>query len=500
MQLFSFFNKNRFLAIVISGLFLSVYFTKSEAMEVPVYDFPISAYSQNVSDYLLVDGDDISKNLLSSDYQHAQLKQFYNHYYSTDEQGLSPWSKKMVQSVLPWVKKNEPETLDSFNNQDKSDIGRHYAENFKEHDQVWWYKLQENMDFPALNTSEYIAEHRAIAITNTFARTLPEAAPDFYHPSVPGQGFPFDNLQESAIWAGTPLYVVSTSKDKAWSLIFSAGGYASWVKSSDIAYVSSEFIAQWQQAAQHKLVAITKTEASIVDEQQQFQFTGYIGAIFPGAQRHDQQTAILIPIKNSNNQAVIKVGLIDTNASAVMPLAASKKNMATLLRELQNRPYGWGGIFFYNDCSQEMKSIFTPFGIWLPRNSVQQARTRPTLDLSSHTMDERLQMLEEKGHPLMTMIYIDGHVMLYLGYKDIDNHGLVAMTYQNIWGMSSVTRDKRYVIGQSLFFPLLNYYPEAPDARSLADKPLFKLVYLDDSHARPELPRAYARKLMSKKD
>lgn len=76
-----------------------------------------------------------------------------------------------------------------------------------------------------------------------------------------------------------------------------------------------------------------------------------------------------------------------------------------------------GSAFFFNDCSQELKSIFTPFGIWLPRNSGQQAQLDSTLDLSKHNLDERLSLLKEKGHPLMTIIYIRGHVMLYLGNK-----------------------------------------------------------------------------------
>lgn len=80
-----------------------------------------------------------------------------------------------------------------------------------------------------------------------------------------------------------------------------------WVKSNDIAYVSSGFINQWQTAAQHSLIAVTQTEASIVDDQQQFQFTGYVGSVFPMIERNSQQTSILIPVKNSHNQAELNL-------------------------------------------------------------------------------------------------------------------------------------------------------------------------------------------------
>ena len=464
-------------------------------MEVPIYDFPVT-YSQNANDYLSPDAEDYNKTLLSPEYQNLQLKQFYNHYYSNDAQGLSPWSRQMVTSALPLMKKVAPEILEDFNNQNKSNEDKHYAENFKEHDQTWWSRIRDNMDLSALASSEFKEENRAISIANTYARALPGNAPDFFHTSLPGQGFPFDNLQESAIWTGTPLYVFSVSKDKAWSLVLTPDGYFAWVKSNDVAYVSSGFINQWQTAAQHSLIAVTQTETSVVDAQQQFQFTGYIGSVFPMIERNSQQTSILIPVKNSHNQAMIKTGIINTKASNIMPLTASPKNLVKIINQLKNRPYGWGGAFFFNDCSQEMKSIFTPFGIWLPRNSAQQAQLSSTLDLSKNNADERISLLKEKGHPLMTIIYIGGHVMLYVGNKDSNNNRAAAITYQNVWGMSPESRDKRYVIGQSLFFPLLKNYPENPDVSSLAGKSNFKLVYLDELNLKTDSPRSFANRFL----
>ncbi|MFI4919098.1 MAG: SH3 domain-containing protein [Legionellales bacterium] len=483
---------------LILALGFCLYVAQCCAMEVPIDDFPVAAYSQNANDYWSPDGDAYTKTLLSPEYQNGQLQQFYQHYFSSDSQGLSPWSGQMVTSALALMKKMEPEILAGFNNQNKAPEDRHYAENFKEHEQTWWNKIKDNMDLSALASSEFKEENRAIAVTNTHARALPDVAPDFLHATLPGQGFPFDNLQESAIWAGTPLYVFSISTDKAWSLVLTPDGYFAWVKSNDIAYVASGFINQWQAAAQKSLIAVTQTEASIVDVQQQFQFTGYIGAVFPMSERNSLQTAIFIPVKNNNNQAVIKTVLINSDASAIMPLTASPKNLVKIINQLKNRPYGWGGAFFFNDCSQEIKSIFTAFGIWLPRNSSQQAQLSSTLDLSKNEVDERINLLKEKGHPLMTLIYIGGHVMLYIGNKGIDNHHSAAMTYQNVWGMSPESRDKRYVIGQSLFFPLLKNYPENPDVSSLAGKAHFKLVYLDALNLTADSPQGFANRFLKR--
>jgi len=466
------------------------YFVSCFAMDVPIYNFPIG-YSQNANDYFSPNSENYDKNLLSPEYQNAQLKLFYKHYYSSDAQGLSPWSAGLVTTVLPLVKTAEQEMLEEFNNQNKPNEKIHYAENFKAHSQTWWRKIKNNMDLMTIASSQYSDENRAISIANTYARALPASAPDFFYASLPGQGFPFDNLQESAIWAGTPLYVISVSQDKAWSLVLTPDGYFAWVKSNDIAYASAEFISRWQAAAQRSLVAVTKTEASIVDDQQQFQFTGFIGSVFPMIERTDEQTFILIPVKNNANHASIKTTIIDSRASSIMPLAATPKNFIKILNQLKNRPYGWGGAFFFNDCSQEIKSIFTPFGLWLPRNSSKQAQLSSTLDLSKSSVEDRIRLLKEKGHPFMTLIYIGGHIMLYLGNKDIDNHMAAAMTYQNIWGLAPASRDKRYVIGQSLFFPLLKSYPENPDAVSLAAKANFKLVFLDRLDVTADPPRSF---------
>ncbi|STY29266.1 SH3 domain of the SH3b1 type [Legionella wadsworthii] len=475
-------------------LFVGIFFSAvSWTVEVPIFDFPIHSYSQNIHDYLPSTSRDYDTPLLKREYQELQLQQFYNHYYSVDPQGLSPWSKKMVESVLPSVLRIELELLNEFDNQNKSYEERHFAENFKEHDALWLNKIKKNMDLDSIERISFYDKNRAIAVNNTFARALPDHAPDFYHFSLPGQGFPFDNLQESVVWAGTPLYVLSESKDKAWSLVLTPDAYFAWLKSSDIAYASDEFVEVWKNTAKRGLVAITQTEASILNKSHHFQFSSYIGAIYPLIRRNENNISILIPIKNDLNQAVFQTGFVSSSSATLMPLEATKKNFSMILTQLQNRPYGWGGAFFFNDCSQELKSIFNPFGIWLPRNSSQQAKISSGVDLSTNSVDERISILKSQGHPLMTLIYIGGHVMLYLGNNQINNQELSAMTYQNVWGLSPENKDKRYVIGQSIFFPLLKYYPESPEVSSLANKSFFKLIHLDQLNDKSETPETFSQ-------
>ena len=87
----------------------------------------------------------------------------------------------MIKSLLPVVKKIEMELLEEFDNQNKPAANRHYAENFKEHDEVWLNQIKQNMDLPAIAASDFNEKNRAIAVANTPARALPEEAPDFFH-------------------------------------------------------------------------------------------------------------------------------------------------------------------------------------------------------------------------------------------------------------------------------------------------------------------------------
>ncbi len=407
--------------------------------------------------------------LMSSALQQKKYHDFYQHMYASDEQGLSPWSEAFVrrQIVSEYVLPNH--VLMQWSNDPP-----HYGENYHRHGQRWFKKIHDQMNLEAFHPQQYQAERRAITVTNTLARLLPVHEPDFFASTRPGQGFPFDTLQASALFAGTPVYVAHTTQDKSWSLVLTPDNYMAWIPSHDLAYVSDSFIQTWQTMVKRGLGAVVKTRASIFNAQEQYVFSGYLGAVFPLVKQGPQKTQIGIPVKDSHHQARRAVGFMATDAMETMPQPLTKKNMLRMMDQLHHRPYGWGGAFFFNDCSQEMKSLFTPFGLWLPRSSALQAQSAHRRDFSSQSDVERLNALKELGHPFMTLIYVGGHIMLYLGL-----HHEEAITYQNVWGLPSLKDDKRYVIGQSVFLPLRLHDPRNPNVRSLMNKEVFWLIDLD---------------------
>lgn len=456
-------------------------FVNARADQDNINQFPLNNYNQDISAWINPNDADYNKPLLTTEVEQQRQDEFYNHYFGTE----SPWTASYVnpifhQSAPDDLKSLEQNILDFFSNQNKSAENIGYGENFLPYPENWLNAIAKNVNLAQFNNLSYQEKNRAIAIENLSARALPTDDPHFYSFKIAGQGYPFDNLQMSSIWVGTPLYILGESLDHAWVLVLTPD-FISWVKSSGIARTSETFVNQWGSIAKNSLAAITHTQTSILDEKKQFLLYAYIGTVFP-AEKKILATKILFPVADNNHRATIKYLNIPTDDFVLMPLKATPHHFANVMATLIGRPYGWGNIYFYNDCSAELKSLFTPFGIWLPRHSSNQVSAGKMVDMTAASSTQRLAYLMTNGQKFMTIVYIGGHIFLYLGnYADPNNrdHALMALTYQNIWGLSPNPPLRRAVIGKAVLLPLLPQYPEDSSLGSLAAKNNFQVAYLD---------------------
>ena len=78
---------------------------------------------------------------------------------------------------------------------------------------------------------------------------------------------------------------------------------------------------------------------------------------------------------------------------------------------------------------------------------------------------------------MRTLIYIGGHVMLYLG-NTTRNGVAVPVVYQDVWGLRPADNSRRAVIGGSVILPLLEHIPEDAALQSLAATPIFQISIL----------------------
>jgi SH3 domain (SH3b1 type)/NLPC_P60 stabilising domain, N term/SH3 domain of SH3b2 type len=441
--------------------------------------FPIEQYDQTIAHWIKPSDPNFDAPLLSAAMQQKRLDLFYQHYFGL----FSPWNPAYVnltiQATLPSLKDMERKVIDKFNNNQKSSVNLGYGENFRPYTQHWIETIAKNIYIEQLTLLHYQKDNRGIVVSNLSVRALPTDDVHFYSSKIAGQGYPFDNLQVTTLWVGTPVYIIATTQDQAWHLILSPG-VIGWVKSNGIAKVDDTFINIWATAAKKKLAAITHTETSLMDESnKRFLLTAYVGTVLPAYDIFPSKLRLWIPVADSDGRAIIKKVIVSSHNAVIMPLQATPHHFALIMGTLIDRPYGWGGLYFYNDCAIELKNLFTPFGFWLPSHSSDQAAAGKTIDLSADSPKQRLSYLKKQGQPFLTIVYIGGHVFLYIGnYNDKQTHSFVAMTYQNIWGLKPNPPTRRAIIGKSVLLPLLLRYPEDVHLSSLAAKKYFRLTYL----------------------
>ncbi|NBV83723.1 hypothetical protein EBR57_06350 [bacterium] len=116
---------------------------------------------------------------------------------------------------------------------------------------------------------------------------------------------------------------------------------------------------------------------------------------------------------------------------------------------LMGQNYGWGDLYGDRDCASMIQDLFVPFGIWLPRNGNDQGRFGGYyMDLKSLSPSDKERMILANGVPFLTLIWLKGHIMVYVGQQDGR-----ALVFHNIWGLrtrSSEGKEGRYLIGKAV--------------------------------------------------
>ena len=470
----------------------------------PVGLFPMAAYDQTVDHWIDPGSASYDQPFLSPAEQRAHFEALYARYFGVGESDPSPWNPSFVQAHV--YRQNggdiaalQRRRISAYDNKDKT--GRHigYGQNFLPHTSAWIAAIANNMNVAQFeHDALYRPADRAIASDNLLVRELPTQDPSFYDRRLAGEGYPFDNLQISAVRPGTPLYVLGSSADGGWRYV-QTPDVQGWVRSTGVGLVDDAFVATWRAAARQALGAVTVASAPVRDDQGAFRFDAPAGTLLPvlatasasasapvamsalvptlAATSGTSTRTVLVPASNANGRAEIRTAQLDREQIARVPLSATPRHLAMLIKTLIGRPYGWGNTGFYNDCSSELQSIFAAFGVWLPRHSSTQMSAGRMVDLSSDTPAQRLDYLVSHGQPYRTLIYIGGHVMLYLGNTTRGGHA-VPVVYQDIWGLRPADDSRRAVIGGSVIMPLLKDIPEDPGLSSLAATPIFQITIL----------------------
>jgi len=298
-----------------------------------------------------------------------------------------------------------------------------------------WYDAQIiNSNFKDSDT----LSRPAITLRHTDLRLYPSSQGIYYDPRKTGEGFPFDYSQNSSIHLNTPIMVSHYSKDKRW--VYIQASYASgWIRVQDMAFVTPQF----QEKFKNNHYAVTvKDNLRLSDERGTISLVK-MGTIFP----IDPKTKkYLIAKKNAKGYAIpFRVTVNDIDIIAYKPIKFNAYNLSYVSKQLVGEPYGWGGKEKCRDCSSLTRDFFAPFGIYLPRNSTQQAKEgKEFISLRGLDSRSRKESILENAKPFRSLLFVPGHITLYLGKKSGE-----PIILHNYWGVRLKDGSKK-VMGRAI--------------------------------------------------
>ena len=302
---------------------------------------------------------------------------------------------------------------------------------------AWLGKLKANaglMSYPNAST-------RAITTGTAHLRHLPVTGPVYFR-KVPAKEktLPFDKLQVSSVAPGTPVYISHVSRDGAWALVET--GYAlGWMTMKDLAVVGPEFIVRWEQ---EPYAAVVRDRTPIYDRDDGFLFRTSLGSMFPETARDEDTVTILVPVRGKQARAELRKVSLPKETALKRPVALTPCRLASLANEMIREPYGWGGLGDNRDCSAMIRDLLAPFGIWLPRHSADQASEGGRyLDLSNLSVGEKKKLIIDRGVPYLTLLWLRGHIMLYIGSHDGE-----PLVFHNFWSVR--TKNERGEQGKKI--------------------------------------------------
>ncbi len=346
---------------------------------------------QNSLEYLdIINGNKLENTDLSIA-KEKRLKKFLHYIYL-------PWSNNPI-STAEYIKK-------IF--QRKKNYLLHYVGiNRQPYTSQWKKKMNKNIE-----ELHKISSTNAIVINNSHLRQLPTDDPFFVDnfDKYPGQGYPFDLIQTAKIPINTPIKIIATTKNKDWQYAISGNYGDGWIKTKDIAYVDDQFITLWKNNNQyitpiHEDISIYNAKNNIYLQKTK------IGQVFPSPKKNldTQNYTVLLAVKDFNTgYAKIIQGKINKKHAIIMPYTFIPYNIALVCNQLLDKPYMWGSLGNYRDCSGTLQDLYIPFAIRLPRDSIDQAKAGKYIDLKNLSVKNKIEIIKKKALVLK----------LYYGFQD----------------------------------------------------------------------------------
>lgn len=301
------------------------------------------------------------------------------------------------------------------------DADSKYYVNGKLADDAYWEALEASLNLEELPRA--VSSRFAISVTRTNIRRYPSDDSIYLAES---DGSADDEMLQSDIAPLMPVIVLYDSADAEWYYLITYG-YGGWVRKEAVAFcVSKE---DWLNRMQPQdFLIVTDYEAIIGVNNTELSLP--MGTVLPLCDPTISDT-VIIPTRGADGYIKdVSVKISPEEQFNVGYLPYTEEILRLLALRHEGHRYGWAGSDNNYDCSSMTRSIYSCFGINLPRSAAAQATVSAAqtynvkndlglgfiLNVGHNSEQYKLKILENA--PVGTLLYFPGHVMFYLGMED----------------------------------------------------------------------------------
>lgn len=272
----------------------------------------------------------------------------------------------------------------------------------------------------------HISPRYGLVVRRVSMRNFPSALRVF-----PGKGLQdFEQFQESTVFPGDPVAVVHTSVDGQWYFVMSPR-YASWVEAAAIAMGTRDEVMAYAANTRYRVITGDKLRTVYTPEAPEVSETQLdMGLRIPLADLPPDQPVngqgpyeawtLSLPTRAADGSLHLQPALLQRKLdSAADYLPLTRANLIRQAFKFLGERYGWGHLYNGRDCSGFVSDVYRSLGVQLPRNTGDQAKSpawKHRLFGPEDNHEARMRALADAQ--VGDLIYIPGHVMMFLGRVD----------------------------------------------------------------------------------
>jgi cell wall-associated NlpC family hydrolase len=237
-----------------------------------------------------------------------------------------------------------------------------------------------------------------------------------------------DRLQETGVFPGQALAILHSSADGEWLFALNYH-YGAWLPREAVAIGRREQVLGWRQQEPRLVVtgATVKTNFNPEDPRSA-SLRLEMGSSFPllsaaevghnvNGQNPYASHIVSLPLRRADGSLEFGPALVARSqdvATDYLPLTGA--NLVKQAFKFLGERYGWGHDYQGRDCTGFVGEVYKSMGVLMPRNSGQQGRSAfaPTQQFAPGDTEAVVAALAELE--VGDLIYIPGHVMMYIGH------------------------------------------------------------------------------------